>query len=38
MTDKPLDDLKSTFNALLDIPNIEVDEVARDREGNYRGA
>jgi transposase len=36
MTDKSLDDLKSAFNALLDIPNIEVDEVERDREGNYR--
>ena len=36
MTDKSLDDLKSIFNALLDIPNIEVDEVERDREGNYR--
>ena len=36
MTDKSLDELKSTFNVLLEIPNIEVDEVERDREGNYR--
>ena len=36
MMDKSLDDLKSTFNVLLDLPNIEVDEVERDREGNYR--
>ena len=36
MTDKSLDDLKSIFNVLLDLPNIEVDEVERDREGNYR--
>ena len=33
MTDKSLDDLKSAFNALLDLPNIEVDEVEIDREG-----
>jgi hypothetical protein len=36
MTDKSLDELKSAFNVLLDIPNIEVDEVEIDREGNYR--
>ena len=36
MMDKSLDDLKSTFNVLLALPNIEVDEVERDREGNYR--
>ena len=36
MTDKSLDDLKSTFNVLLALPHIEVDEVERDREGNYR--
>ena len=36
MMDKSLDELKSAFNVLLNIPNIEVDEVERDREGNYR--
>jgi len=36
MTDKSLDELKSAFNVLLDLPNIEVDEVEIDREGNYR--
>ena len=36
MTDKSLDELKSAFNVLLNIPNIEVDEVEIDREGNYR--
>jgi len=33
MTDKSLDDLKSTFNAILDIPNIEVEEVERIEKG-----
>jgi hypothetical protein len=36
MTDKSLDELKNAFNALLDIPNVEVDEVEIDRDGNYR--
>ncbi|MBK8754385.1 MAG: ISL3 family transposase [Candidatus Competibacteraceae bacterium] len=36
MTDKSLDELKSAFNVLLDIPNVEVDEVEMDREGNDR--
>jgi transposase len=36
MTDKSLDELKKAFNALLDIPNVEVDEVEIDRDGNYR--
>ena len=36
MMDKSLDELKSAFNVLLNIPNIEVDEVELDREGNYR--
>ena len=36
MTDKSLDELKNAFNVLLDIPDIEVDEVEMDREGNYR--
>ena len=36
MTDKSLDELKYAFNVLLDIPNVEVDEVDIDREGNYR--
>jgi hypothetical protein len=34
--DKSLEDLKNAFNALLDIPHIEVDEVEVDRDGNYR--
>ena len=36
MPDKSLDELKSVFNVLLNIPNIEVDEVEIDRDGNYR--
>jgi transposase len=36
MTDKPLDDLRGAFNVLLELPNIEVDEVEIDQEGNYR--
>ena len=36
MTDNSLDKLKYAFNVLLDIPNVEVDEVEIDREGNYR--
>jgi seryl-tRNA synthetase len=36
MTDKSLDELKSAFNVLLNIPNIEVDEVEMDRDGNDR--
>jgi hypothetical protein len=36
MTDKSLDELKSAFNVLLDIPNVGVDEVEIDRDGNYR--
>lgn len=36
MTDKSLDELKNAFNVLLDIPNVEVDEVEIDRDGNYR--
>ena len=36
MADKSLDALKSGFNVSLDIPNVEVDEVEIDREGNYR--
>ena len=36
MTDKSLDELKIAFNMLLDMPNIEVDEVEIDQEGNYR--
>lgn len=27
MTSKSLDELKSAFNMLLDIPNVEVDEI-----------
>ncbi|MBK8753511.1 MAG: transposase [Candidatus Competibacteraceae bacterium] len=36
MTDKSLDELKSAFNVLLDIPHIKIDEVEIDREGNDR--
>lgn len=36
MTSKSLDELKSAFNMLLDIPNVEVDEIEIDRDGNYR--
>ena len=36
MTDKSLDELKNAFNVLLGIPNVEVDEVEIDRDGNYR--
>ena len=36
MPDKSLDELKSVFNVLLNISNIEVDEVEIDRDGNYR--
>lgn len=36
MTDKSLDELRNAFNMLLDIPNVEVDEVEIDRDGNYR--
>ncbi len=36
MTDKSLDDLKSAFNVLLDLPNLEIDEVETDQDGNYR--
>jgi len=36
MTDKSLDELKGAFNVLLEIPNIEVDGVEIDRDGNYR--
>lgn len=38
MTDKSLDELKHALNVLLDVPNVEVDEVELDREGNYRVA
>jgi transposase len=36
MMDKSLEDLKNAFNVLLDLPNVEVDQVEIDREGNYR--